>query len=340
MNRALRTLLLGAIAAVFVLAGPAAGQQGAGADGEAFDIYMVVWRGETDVERGFQSYLRERGIRANVTILDLARDRSKIPEVLAEIRAAEPDLVHTWGTSTGLGIFGSGADVEPGKHITEIPGIFSLVAYPIQAGLVASLEDPGRPLSGTAYLPPLRSQIDAILAYRPVQRFGMIYNPLEQNSLINVEGMRAASEEMGFDLVQLPVPLDDEGRPDPDTLPDLVRELSLKEVDFLYIGPDSFISINSEVVTEEALANGIPSFAGTEFGFEQSKALLGLISRYFLVGKLAGRQAERILVEGAKLEELPVISLSRFTLLLRMPVAHRLGLYPPMNLLPVAEIVE
>ena len=77
-----------------------------------------------------------------------------------------------------------------------------------------------------------------------------------------------------------------------------VRELSLQEVDFLYIGPDSFVSINSETVTEEALGYGIPSFAGTEFGFERSTALLGLVSRYFLVGKLAGLQAERLLIDG------------------------------------------
>ena len=220
MTAGVRKFLLGAVATAILLAGPVQAQEGAGTDeDEVFDIYMVVWRGETDVERGFQSYLRERGIRANVTILNLDRDRSKIPEFVEEIRAAEPDLVHTWGTSTGLGIFGPRTDAEPGKHLEGVPGLFSLVAYPIAAGLVKSLEDPGRALSGTAYLPPLRSQIDAILAYLPVKRFGMISNPLERNSQINVEEMRTVSEEMGFGLVQLEVPLDSEGRPDPDTLP-------------------------------------------------------------------------------------------------------------------------
>ena len=340
MSGFLRFLFAGVFAAVGALAGPAQGQQdGAGVD-EPFEIYMVVWRGETDVERGFKSYLRERGIRANVIIRNLERDRSRIPTFLEEIRELKPDLVHTWGTSTGLGIFGPRSGAEPGKHLEGIPGLFSLVAYPIEAGLVESLEDPGRALSGTAYLPPLRSQIDAILAYLPVKRFGMIYNPLERNSTINVEEMRATSEAMDFELVQLEVPLDEDGRPDADALPDLVRELSDQEVDFLYIGPDSFVSINSETVTEEALGYGIPSFAGTEFGFERSTALLGLVSRYFLVGKLAGLQAERLLIDGESLEEMPVASLSRFSLLLRMPVAHRLGVYPPINLLPLAEIVE
>ncbi len=340
MKASSRRLLVCAIAAISLLMTPAVGEDGGRGAEEPFDIYMVVWRGETDVERGFQTYLRERGIRANVIIRNLERDRSRIPVFVEEIRELQPDLVHTWGTSTGLGIFGAIANTESDKFIEDVPGLFSLVAYPIEAGLVDSLEDPGRSLSGTAYLPPLRSQIEAILAYTPVERFGMIYNPLERNSLINVEEMRAVSEEMGFDLVQLEIPLDGDGRADPEALPGLVQELSFRDVDFLYIGPDSFVSIHSKVVTEEALGYGIPSFAGTEFGFEQSRALLGLVSRYFLVGKLAGLQAERVLLEGVALEDLPVASLSRYSLLLRMPVAHQLGLYPPINLLPLAEVVE
>ena len=339
LRRRLRALSRVLLPALLLLA-PATAQESASRNDEPFDIYMVVWRGETDVERGFQAYLRERGIRANVTIRDLARDRSRIPEVVAEIHDRRPDLVHTWGTSTGLGIFGPRADAEPGRHVDEaIPGLFSLVAYPVEAGLVSSLEDPGRALSGTAYLPPLRSQLDAILAYTPVQRFGMLYNSLESNSRINVGQMKAAAEELGLGLVQLEVPQDADGKPDAAALPGLVDELARQGVDFLYIGPDSFLSINSEAVTERALEHGIPSYAGTEFGFNQSRALLGLVSRYYLVGKLAGLQAERVLLDGQALAEMPVVSLSRFTLLVRMPVAHRLQRYPPMSLLPLAEIV-
>ncbi len=341
MIRAGLPALSGAVAILLALAGVAAGQPALRDAAEPLDVFMVVWRGETDVERGFESYFRERGIPVRITLRNLERDRSRIPSVLEEIRAAKPDLVHTWGTSTGLGIFGPQEGGEAGKYLEEdVPGIFSLVAYPVEAGLVKSYEDPGRPLTGTAYLPPLKSQIEAILAYRPWKRFGMIYNPLERNSQINLQQMRDATREAGIELLEAEVPLDADGAPDPGALPDLVRDLSLRGMDFLYIGPDSFVSIHAETVTEEAIGHGIPSFAGTEFGFQGSRALLGLVSRYFLVGKLAGLQAERFLLEGQPLEEIPVASLSRYTLLLRMPVAHRLGIYPPMKLLPLAEIVE
>ena len=68
--------------------------------------------------------------------------------------------------------------------------------------------------------------------------------------------------------------------------------------------------------------------------------MLGLVSRYYLIGKLAGAQAERILVGGEPPEQIPVTSLARFAILLRMPVALQLGIYPPMGLLRVAQVVE
>jgi len=308
-------------------------------DGRRFRIHMVVWRGETDVERGFQAYLRERGILADVRILDLARDKARIPEVLAEIRAEQPDLVHTWGTSTSLGIFGSLEDEGFGTRLGRIPGMFSLVAYPIESGLVESFDDPGRQLTGTAYLPSVESQMNVLFDYRNWQAVGQINNRLEGNSLINLEGVRRVSRQRGFTLHEALVPLDGEGRPDAAALPDIVREFSAKGVECIYIGPDSFVSVNAQAVTDVGLALGIPSFAGTEFGFENSSALLGLVSRYFLVGKLAGLQAERILIDRLPPDRIPVASLARYTLLIRMPVARRLGLYPPMQILPLAEVV-
>ena len=71
-----------------------------------------------------------------------------------------------------------------------------------------------------------------------------------------------------------------------------------------------------------------------------SQAMLGFVSPYYLVGKLAGAQAERILVDGEQPEDIPVRSLGRFSLVIRMSVALELGIYPPLGLLRVAQVVE
>ena len=313
---------------------------GTPAEPESFHVFLVTWRGETSVERGFKAHMQENGIPVSYTERDLERDRSRIPEVVAEIQAAQPDLVHTFGTTATVGIFGRYGESDPATHVQGIPGVFSIVAYPIEARIVESFESTGRPLTGTAFLPPVERQLDALLAYRSVERLGVVYNSLETNSRINVEQLRSAAEERGIELVEAPVPLDDEDRADATRLDEAVDRLAGGGVEFMYIGPDSFVTLNRAAVTGLAAERGIPTVAGTEATFEGSQAVLGFVSRYYLVGKLAGAQAARILIGGERPEDLPVASLARFALLIRMSTALEMEVYPPLSLLRIAQVVE
>ena len=306
---------------------------------DPFHIFMVVWRGETEVEAGFRAYLRERGIRARYTVRNLASDRGKIPEIVSEIFRTKPDLVHTWGTTTALGFFGHKDSEQRANFVEDIPGVFSLVAYPVESGVVSSLEKTGRPLTGTAFLPPIKTQLEAIRSYRPITRLGVIYNALENNSVVNIEDLRNVASKSNIELIALPVPLGEDKKPDASKLPELVDELAAKKVGFLYLGADSFVSAHGETISERALAKNIPTFSNTENGFRNSQAMLGFVSRYYLIGKLAGLQAKKILIDGEKPENLPVLS-PRYALLIRISVAHKLSLYPPIEILRVAQIVD
>ena len=332
-----RAFGLGVVVAFLVALAAAVSAQDAG---ESFHIFLVTWRGETDVEHGFRAHMRERGIRVEYTHLDIARDRSRIPGIIEEIRAAQPDLVHTFGTSATLGILGPREGAEPGVHVEGIPGVFSIVAYPLQARIVESFESTGRPVTGTAFLAPVATQLEAILAYRDFSRLGVIYNPLEKNSVINVEELREAAGARGIELMEAPVPMNDAGKPDATRLSELVDDLVARGVEFMYMGPDSFVTVNSVDISTAAASHGIPTFAGTEATFGRSQAMLGLVSRYYLIGKLAGAQAERILVGGERPEDIPVASLARFSLLIRMPMALKLETYPPLGLLRIAQVLD
>lgn len=303
-------------------------------------IFMVVWRDETDVEHGFRAYLRERGIRARYTLRNLDRDRGRIPEIVEEIRATQPDLVHTWGTSTTLGIFGPVEGADPDKVVRGIPGVFSLVAYPVAAGIVRSFAETGRPVTGTAFLPSITAQIRTLQSYLPFRRLGVIYNPLERNSTLNVEELRMAAAAGDFTLIEAPVPPGADGKADPGAIPALVRHIAREKADVLYSGPDSFLGLYGGQITRRAADAGIPTFAVAERGFAESEAMIGFTSRYFVIGRLAGSLAERILLDRVPPDQIPVARLSRYTLSIRMPVARELEIYPPIGLLRVAEIVD
>lgn len=307
---------------------------------EPFHIFMVVWRGRTPVEDGFEAYLRERGIPYRITFRNLERDRGRIPGFVDEINELKPDLVYTWGTSTSTGILGKFGDRDTDTHAQDIPGIFTLVAYPVAAGLVASDEQPGGSVTGVRFLAPVEAQLNAIRAYRPFERLAVIYNPNERNSTLNVEELRRYAQSEGFTLIEKPAPMDEGGKPIGAEVPALVLSAKSDGAEFLYIGPDSFTAVNADALTSTAILVGLPTFAATEFPLLNSQAMSGLVSRYYSLGKLTGRQAERILVDGVAPEDLPVASLSRYSLILNMPVVRALEIYPPMSMLQIADIIR
>ncbi|MBN2752340.1 MAG: ABC transporter substrate-binding protein, partial [Rhodospirillaceae bacterium] len=203
---------------------------------------------------------------------------------------------------------------------------------------------PGAPLrvnlTGVSHIAPLSVQINAIRAYLPLDRLGIVYNPKETNSLANVAALRVLAATLRFRLLEAPVPSRADGRPDAAAIPALVADLARRGAQVLYIGPDSFVGNNRDALTEAGLVHGIPAFTATELEIREGQAMIGLVSRYDAVGRLAAIKAKQILVDHIAPQMLPVETLRRFSYIVRLPVAARLKLYPPLPLLEYAEVIR
>lgn len=308
---------------------------------EPFRIVMVTWRGWTDTDQGFKDYFETHRIPVDLIVRDAGRERARLPEIVQEIKAIQPDLVYTWGTSVSLGILGPHDAADPDRYVTDIPAVFANVSYPVDSKLVPSLAGSGRNIAGSTYLVPLETQLRAIRSYRPFDRLGIIYNAKETNSQQVAATLRQMADDGGpFVLVERPVPPGPDGTPDPDSLPALVAEVLAEGADFLYIPPDSFLSRHKQVLTQAALAAGLPTFAAAEGTLGESKAMMGLVSRYYNIGKLTAHLASRILLEGQDPGRMAVASLARYSLVLNMDVIRTLKFYPPIGLLRISEIQD
>lgn len=305
-----------------------------------YRIFMILWRGETEVERGFREALAEFKLPVEIIVRNANRDRSRIPALVAEAKALRPDLIYTWGTPVTLGVAGEYDKADPAIHITDIPVLFTMVAAPLDARLAPELRAPARNVTGTSHLVPVETQIKAIRAYRPLTRLGVIYNPAEPNSVANIRQLRELSAPLQFELLAQPVPLDAKGNPRADALPELVARLARREPQFLYIGPDTFIGDNRKTVIGEAIRYRLPTFTATELEMRDGQAMIGLVSRYDNLGRFTALKARQILVEKKQPRDLPIETLSRFTYLINLSVAKQLALYPPMNILSYAEVIE
>jgi len=302
-------------------------------------IVMVTFRGCEEACQGFKDYVEQFEVPAEVIVIDIARDRDRIPGIRDEVRAIDPDLLVTWGTSVTRGMIGT-VDDSDAALVSGIPTVFMIVADPVGANVVTSLEDPGRHyVTGTINRVPEEIQMRVLAQYRPFDRIGVIYNDDELNSVLKAEEIVRVGEDQGFEVVSRILRNGADGSPLVEDISVAVADLAESGVDFLYVGSSSFLLSNADLLTGAALDEGLPLATAYEAMVRDSDALIALANAYYNVGQLAGRQAERILVDGATPGDLEVIGLDRFTVLINIDTAAKLSLYPPMLLLRYAEII-
>jgi putative tryptophan/tyrosine transport system substrate-binding protein len=307
--------------------------------GRPYRIYAITFRGMTDVERGFQDYFASRRIPVQITWRDLNRDASRMPGFLEEIRRMRPDLVYTWGTSVTLGVVGTYDGYDPNTHITDIPVVFTLVAAPVLAKIVPDLKNTKRNVTGVFHVAPTEAQIRAMASYRPFKSIGILYTPTEQNSVVVVDEVREVSKRLGFQVIARPLKLDAAKKVTSEGAPEMIRELKQQKVDWLYLPPDSYLGTQAKaVIIPAAMENGLPTFASTEQLMETG-ALTGLVSRYHSIGQFTAYKAEQILVHKVPATKIPVETLTRFSLQVRLDVAEQLKLPPPLPMFNYAELI-
>lgn len=305
-----------------------------------YRIYAITFRGKTDVEKGFEDYFSARHIPVQITFRDLNRDNSRMAGFVEEIRRTKPDLIYTWGTSVTLGVVGAYDQIDPQQNITDIPVVFTLVAAPVLAKIVRDLKNPGRNVTGVYHVAPTETQIRAMASYRPFKSLGILYTPTEQNSVVVVEEVREVSRRLGFSVVAKPLKLDANKKVTAEGAPEMVREMKLQNnVEWLYLPPDSYLgTIAQKTVIPAAMAVGLPAFASTEQLMETG-ALTGLVSRYHSIGQFTAYKAEQILVNKVPPSKIPIETLTRFALQVRMDVAEALKLPPPLPMFNYAELI-
>lgn len=326
-----------------LLAAPCEAQsapKAAAAQAKGYRIYAITFRGMTDVEKGFQDYFASRKIPVEITFRDLNRDASRLPGFIDEIRRTKPDLVYTWGTSVTLGVVGAFDKIDPKKHITEIPVVFTLVAAPVLAKIVPDLMSSSRNVTGVFHVAPTETQMRAMASFRPYKKIGVLYSPSEQNSVVTLEEMRKTGEKLGFSIIEKKFQVDAAGKLTVEGATGMIAEMKADGAQWLYLPPDSFLGTQAQkVIIPAAMEHGLPTFASTE-QLMAAGALTGLISRYHSIGQFTAYKAEQILVARTPPALIPIETLSRFSFQVQLEAAIKLGLPPPLPMFNYAEFVK
>ena len=308
-----------------------------GKSGDKHTIYAVLRHGETEVEVGFRDYLTRRGLSFRMTVHKLDTGFRTASDFIEEINRNPPDLIYTLGTGATTTILGAYNNDTPKDYVQNIPGLFALVAYPQEANIISSFENPGRPVTGVDFLAPVEAQLNTILAYRKFKTMAVIYDESATDPRINVEKLRQAVPDFGIKLIELPIPTSADGQPDAASFPYLVAQAKDQGAEILYMGADPFLVRHADMYTDAAIAAGLPTFTATQLPLTNSRALFGLVTDYYALGKQTAIQAEAILTKKKRAEAIPVSRLARYKLWINMDVAREVDLYPPMDMISIAD---
>lgn len=312
------------------------------ANADHLDILIATWRGCEEACQGLMDYIEALDHEIKMTVRDAGQDTSVLPLLPDEAHELDPDLIVSWGTSVTRAIAGNMAQLDDPSYNHEIPQVFMIVADPVGSNIVQSLDATDRPnLTGTYNRMPETVTVQTMRNYLPTfNTLGLIYNENEPNSVLKYQEMKDLAEAENFQLVAVALPLASDGLPVVEDIPLKVRYLVSEGADFLYVGSSSFLQANSAILGAAARDADLPVISAYEEAARQGDALLSVAASYYEVGRLAGRQVEKILLDGARPGDLPVARMTDFAVTVNLSVARDIGLFPPVSLLQIAEVVE
>lgn len=310
------------------------------ASDKKYNIYMVMWNGCEDACIGFQEYLSSKNVNADFILRDAKKDVRNFDKFINEINDGGVDLVTTWGTISAMAMFGDKNNYKDGNYINDLPGVFMVVSQPTEVGLVDSYVSSNRNITGVLNIPSVEEQVKEAYSYIPFKKLGVIYNPQEQNSITNVNKLRSVSKLKDFSLIEEEIVLDNKGQPMSDSLKFLVYRLVERGADVIYVGLDAFVNDNIDIIAKAAIEKNIPLFSVGEKNVKRSRALYSVANHYYNVGLLAGKKAYKILVDGQSPKDIKIDAPSKSSMIINMKWAKKLNIFPPIDLLSSAEIID
>ncbi len=314
------------------------------AQAEPFTIYMIVHRAGSGADAGFRDYLEANGVEATFILRDMENDRSRLPGYIEEIKAIKPDLIYAQTTSVTRAVVGRLEEADPEKHVLDIPVVFAMVSFPGRSKLVPVDPDPTAPmlskrnLTGARHVVSNMVRLNAMRTYMSFEKLGMLYDKSSGAQRRSEAAMRALAEEAGIEFVS-DSPTEPDVERDPGQIEPTLQRLKDAGVDFLYIPPSNFFGAHAELVTQIATDLKMPTFCGVETLIRQH-CMTGLVSPLYAVGQFAAFKAEQILIDGKDPGEIPIETLSRFSFVINMETAHKLKVYPPMEILRFAQFIK
>jgi putative ABC transport system substrate-binding protein len=219
------------------------------------------------------------------------------------------------------------------KKMGDTPVIFAAVTDPVSAGLVKSLTDGGKDVTGTSDMTPVRDQIILLNKCKPIKRLGHIYSSSESNAVVLAKKAKAVCKELNIEFVESTVTNSSE-----------VKHAALAlvdRVDAFYVSNDNTVVSAIRALSDVAIKNKKPIVSADPSSAEKTKVLIAWGFDYYKMGRATGKIVVDVL-NGESAKDIPTRFMTDpadVDLLINLDVAKELGITIPDDVVKVAKTI-
>ena len=290
---------------------------------------MLLWKGETEAERGFKNTLAEsENWDFTFALFDAEQDTKLLGNNINALDLAKYRLIYTSGTTVTK--FAK-------ERIKGYPIIYNAISHPVRSDIIESWTHSGSTISGVSSSVPLPAVHESIMAMGLVEssvnlRVGFIYDPTDEDSAIHRDEIMETNIVYGCDTVFGKI----EGVGDFDAL---AVQMKNEEVDMVVLSDDPLVTTHASTIIKSLSALKIPTVALMPQLARENGALIGLGADYYQLGEMAAKIALQIL-NGARPTDVESKRPQRLERVINLTTAEAVGVTFSEEALKGSEIVR
>lgn len=284
-------------------------------------ISQIVEHPSLDAMReGFKNRLKEAGIDVIYNEHIAQGNQATNIQIANQIKGENPDLVMAITTPSSQAV---------AQKIKDVPILFTGVTDPVAAGLVKSLMQPGKNITGMTDMSPVLRQVELIKEFMPeIKTLGTIYNAGEANSVVLTNLLKEICKDFGIKVEEASIA-------NSSGVYQAAKSL-VGKCDAIYIPLDNTVVSGLEAAIKVCRQNKLPIFSADTDSVERG-TVAALAVDYYRMGLQTADMAARILSGNANPAEMPVETLQNLRLFVNEKAAAGMGVTIPRQVLDRAD---
>lgn len=274
--------------------------------------------------QGIKNALDEAGIEYDIQVGSSGSADTDCQSYAQQMVASDYDLIIAVATPAAMSAYSAVQNAS-----SDTPVVFSAVSDPVAAGLVETMEAPGKNCTGTADAIDIAGQIELIKTLQPeIKTLGVFYTTSEANSISQLKTLQAECAKAGIELKS-------QGIAEASELASAAAAL-VPQVDAITNLTDNNVVDNMNVFLEQADAAKIPVY-GSEIEQVKKGCLASASIDYVALGERTGQIAVDIL-GGKDAVSYPAVTVTDSFLVINPDTASKLGIDIPESLADVQQV--